>query len=89
MEVYGFRTGLLDSIRPYLTLDPSKVIKLPLNTATIDQLKIHPYLRYKLANAIVNYRTQHGNYKSIDDLKNILIMTDEVFEKIKSYIYID
>lgn len=89
MEVYGFRTGLLDSIRPYLTLDPSKVTKLPLNSATIDQLKIHPYLRYKMANAIVNYRIQHGNYKSIDELKNILIMTDEVFEKIKSYIYID
>ncbi len=89
MEVYGFRAGLLDSIRPYLTLDLSKVTKLPLNTASIDQLKIHPYLRYKMANAIVNYRTQHGNFKTIDDLKNILIMTDEVFEKIKSYIYID
>lgn len=89
MEVYGFRAGLLDSIRPFLTLDPSKVTKLPMNTATIDQLKIHPYLRYKMANAIVNYRTQHGNFKTIDDMKNILIMTDEVFEKIKSYIYID
>ncbi len=86
MEVYGFRTTLLDSIRPYLTIDVSKVKLLNLNTATFDELRAHPYCRYKLANAIVNYRQQHGNFESIDDLKNVVLISDDVFIKIKKYL---
>ncbi len=89
LEVYGFRQTLLDSISPYLTLDVSKIKLLNLNTSMLDELKSHPYIRYKIANAIVSYRQQHGNYKSLEELKNIVLITEEVFSKIKSYLSVD
>ena len=42
-----------------------------INTATKDEMKSHPYIKWPLANAIVEYRTQHGNFSSIEDLKKI------------------
>ncbi len=89
LEVYGFRQSLLDSISPFLNLDLSKIILLNINTAELEELRKHPYIRYKFANAIVNYRQQHGRYANIEDIKNVVLMTDELFDKIKSYITVD
>ena len=49
-------------------------------------MKLHPYLKWNLANAIVEYRNQHGNFSSLEGLKKITLINDEVFEKIKSYL---
>jgi DNA uptake protein ComE-like DNA-binding protein len=89
MEVYGFRQTLLDTISPFISLDPSKIIRLDLNHADLEELKKHPYLRYKIANAIVNYRDQHGNFTSIDDIRNIQLITDDLYLKLKTYLKID
>lgn len=89
LEVYGIRPTLFDSISPYITLDTMKLTKLNVNTVSIDELKLHPYLRYKLANAIVSYRMQHGNFKNISEIRNVVLITDEVYSKIKSYVRVD
>ena len=36
-------------------------------------------------NAIIQYRTQHGSYKSIDDLRKIAILNEEIIRKIEPY----
>ena len=89
MEVYGFRQTLLDSIFPFLTIDFSTLKRLNINSASLDELKAHPYIRYKLANAMVSYREQHGNYKTIEDVKRIVLITEETFFKIKFYLTVD
>lgn len=89
LEVYGFRQTLLDSIKPYITIDVTKVIKLNINKASIDELKAHPYIRYKFANAIVNYRQQHGNYGSLEQLKNVILITEEQYTRMKNYLTVD
>ncbi len=89
LEVYGIRPTLFDSISPYITIDTMKITKLNVNTVSIDELKLHPYLRYKLANAIVSYRMQHGNFKNISEIRNVVLITDEVYSKIKSYVRVD
>ena len=53
---------------------------------TADELKTHPYFKYKISNAIVNYRRQHGNYLKLDDLKNIVLINDSVYKRITLYL---
>ncbi|MDX3532772.1 helix-hairpin-helix domain-containing protein, partial [Streptomyces sp. ID05-39B] len=42
-----------------------------LNTATADQLDTLPGVGPVLAQHIVNYRTQHGGFRSVDELREV------------------
>ena len=61
-------------------------MQLNINTASVDELKLHPYIRYALANAIVQYRTQHGKFTGISDIKRIMIVTEELYTKLAPYL---
>jgi competence protein ComEA len=89
MEVYGFRTTLLDSILPYLRVDATKVYRININLAPLDELKKHPYIRFRLASAITNYRAQHGLFQSPEDLKKIVLINDSVYTRLLPYIGMD
>jgi DNA uptake protein ComE-like DNA-binding protein/uncharacterized protein YxeA len=85
-ETYGLPDSTFQMLKSRMECDPKLVKKININTAEIVDLKVHPYIKWNIANAIVNYRMQHGNYKSIDDLRKIDIITDEVFDKIAPYL---
>jgi len=85
-EVYGLSDSTFQEIKPYLTIKAGNIHTINVNTATKEQLKAHPYIRWQLANMIVDYRNQHGKFAAIDDLKKIQLITDEVFAKIKPYL---
>jgi competence protein ComEA len=89
LEVYAFRQSLFDSISPYLTVNASLIRPLHINTLGVDELKKHPYLRYRLASALVNYRDQHGPFQSADDLLKILVLDAATIEKLKPYLVMD
>ena len=87
-ETFGLPDSVFQKIKPRLQLS-GDVKKININTATLDELKIHPYVRYHLANAIIQYRLQHGQYKMVEDIKKIMIMNDEVFSKVSPYFSIN
>lgn len=87
-ETYGLPDSVFQKIKPKLVLTPA-VKQLNINNATLDEMRAHPYLRYNLANAIMQYRAQHGNFSSVADIKKIMIVTDEVFNKISPYLTIN
>lgn len=86
MEVYGMDSTRYADIAPYITLDPASVRQLDINSATIDQLKKHPYLDYYQAKAIVRLREKEGLYHTLDDLKKVPIIDQETYNKIYPYI---
>ena len=88
-ELYGLPDSTYQKILPYLNLQTAEVKKININTATLDELKMHPYIRYSLANAIVEYRRQHGPYASVATLKNIMIITDEILMKMAPYLVVN
>jgi competence protein ComEA len=49
-------------------------------------LKAHPYIKYSLANPIVAYRNEHGPYIKLEDIKKVMAVTDEVYNKIAPYL---
>lgn len=85
-EIYGIDDSLLDELQGKIYVDASQVRYININTITYDELKQHPYLRYKIANAIVNYRKQHGSFKQVEDLKQVLLLPDSTYNKLLPYI---
>ncbi len=88
-EVYRVDSARYAEIEPFLTVDPFEVKQLNINKATVDELKNHPYIRYNIANSIVSIRQQHGNYKTVDDIKKSHLVTEDVMRKIAPYLTVD
>ena len=87
-EVYGLQDSTFQKIKPFLHLTVGPIKTININTATKDEMKSHPYIRWALANALVEYRNQHGNYTSIEDIKKMSAISDDVFAKLKPYIVV-
>ena len=85
-ETFALPDSTFQKIKTYLVLTNTAVKKININTATADEMKIHPYIRYNLAQAIVQYRTQHGDFKTIEDIKKIMMMTDDSYSKLAPYL---
>ncbi len=88
-ETFGLQDSVFQKIKPMLLLANSTVKKININTATLEELKQHPYIRYNLAGLIVEYRKQHGSFSKIEELGNIMTVTNEVMEKLVAYISIE
>ena len=63
-----------------------QMVKLNLNTATVDQLVTLPGVGKKKAMAIVEYRKKHGKFKSVDDLVKVKGVGKKMLTKFKSQI---
>ena len=86
LEVYEFDKEKYDEISENVFVDVSLIKKTNINIVTVDELKKHPYIKYNLANFIVNYRKQHGNYKTVDGLKKLDLVNDSIFTKLVPYL---
>lgn len=85
-EVYGLKKEARDSLLKYTYFDQNLLRRIPLNEVGYPDLKNHPYLNSKQAQAIVRYRELHGNFKSIKDLAAIKIINSEILNKIAPYL---
>lgn len=63
--------------------------KININTATIEQLDELPGVGEATANKIVNHRDENGEFKSIEDIKNVNGIGDKKFEDMKELICIN
>lgn len=60
------------------------VAAVNINTATQGELEALPGVGPAKAKAIVEYRKQHGNFKSVEELKNVKGIGEGVFSKLKA-----
>ena len=85
-ETYLLPDSTFQKIKSRLIIGNSPVKQININTASIDEMKTHPYLRYNVANAIFQYRQQHGNFNSVEEIKKIMLITDDIFTKVAPYL---
>ena len=87
-EVYGLPDSTFLKISPYLTCSRPNLQKLNINTATAEELKSHPYLRWRHANAIVNYRERNGDFTKVEMLRTLFEFDDAegTYWKVKDYL---
>lgn len=77
VHVLKERPEAVAHLRTLVVVDPALVRRLPMSTAPVEQLAAHPYLRWKLAKALVAYRRQHGPFRTLDDLRGC-VLVDEI-----------
>ena len=85
-EIYGIDSAKYNELSNQVTINPSKITRIDINKATVDDLRRFPYLEFKQMSAIVEYRKQHGNYQSANDLHEIVLLNDEIVRKIAPYL---
>ena len=59
---------------------------LDLNTATLQQLMLLPGIGETLGQRIIDYRTEHNGFTSVDELKQVSGIGDKKFAEIKPYV---
>jgi competence protein ComEA len=85
-ETFGLPDSVFQKIKDKLVINNISVKKFNINKSTVDELKTHPYIRYNIANAIVQYRILHGDFPAVSDLKKIMIITDDIYSKAAPYL---
>jgi competence protein ComEA len=86
MEIWKFDSEKFDEIKDKIVLSDSDINRIDINRATIDELKTHPYISYKVANSIVKMRLVNGDYNSIEDILQSKLINRELYHKIKNYL---
>ncbi len=60
--------------------------RVDINKATVNELAKLPGIGKKKAEAIIAYRTEHGKFNSVDDLKKVDGIGEKTFKEIKERI---
>lgn len=84
-EVYGLEDSVYQRILPYLSVDEKQIVQIHINQATQEELSRHPYIRWKLAQAIIRYRTGNGPVRDISDLSKIHLINPDLLKKLAPY----
>jgi competence ComEA-like helix-hairpin-helix protein len=84
-EVFGLPDSTFHSIIDLIEIK-TEIRKININVATEKELGKHPYLSYKTARLIVNYKKQHGPFNNVEDLLKIKVLSSELVDKIAVYL---
>lgn len=85
-ECYGLADSVFQKIQPFLQIGNSSLIKLDLNLTDEKSLAAHPYIRYRLARLIVQYRSAHAGFKAVSELRTLPLVDEIIYRKIEHYI---
>lgn len=87
-EVFGIDEEHYLLMDKQVKVNATLVNKVNINKATFEDMRRFPYLSYKQINAIIQYRNEHGDYETLDDLKEVAILDDATLKKIKPYLIV-
>ena len=87
-EVYGFDSERFELIKEEIFVNPVDIRKININNTEVKELVKHPYVDYKLANAITKQRFKK-KFESVDELKGVYLVNDSLFRKLAPYFSIE
>ena len=88
-EVYGVEDSIFNSFASQLILKSKDVKKIKINSLSYEELKSHPYIDWKTAKKIVNYREDWHKIKDEKTLLSESIFTKSQLDKILPYLNFD
>lgn len=81
--VVVFALGLLS---PLQAQSKTTAKKVNINTANLDELQTLPRIGEKVAQRIIDYREEHGQFKKIEELMKVRGVGEKTFKLIKDKI---
>ncbi len=89
-DIYGLPDSVLSLMQPYLLCKNHPLFQININTASLEELKAHPYLRWFHAKEIIKHRETYGKFKSVELLQILESFDDNkgTYEKVKYYLTI-
>ncbi|MDI9320897.1 MAG: helix-hairpin-helix domain-containing protein [Phycisphaerales bacterium] len=89
LEIYKFPDTTFAYLKEKLTINPSEIEKIKLNSCTEAQLSRHPYIGEKMAKNIILLRSGLKKFDKIEQLRQVPLMNEEKYRKIAAYCAID
>ncbi|KEQ28868.1 hypothetical protein N180_20790 [Pedobacter antarcticus 4BY] len=86
LEVFGMDSLRLNQLSPQLAIDTGLIRKIAINKVSVIELRLHPYIGYKQAQVLAEYRKQHGNYINFASLSKVIVLSAVTLNKIAPYI---
>lgn len=84
-EVYGFDEEKYNLVAPHVAVK-LPVVKINLNTCTFKELNKHPYIEYEVTKAIFNLKKKLGKFQSVEEIKQVDLVSEELYNKIAPYL---
>jgi len=88
-ETYGLPDSTFQKISRFLILGNQPLVRININTADAARLQEHPYIGRTVARALVEYRLQHGPFKTVDELFNMASILPDQLKKVIPYLSTD
>ena len=85
-EVWKMTTEAYDKIKDHVFISEKDVKRININSVTIEELNVHPYLKWNQANSIVKMRMQRNGFKNIEEIKESVLIDSETYEKLFPYL---
>jgi len=89
LEVFGMDSTRYSGFIDNVALNPLLLEKMDLNEVEFKTLLKHPYVEYYIVKSIFDYRDKHGKFSSVDELKNVPLIYEELYEKFAPYLIIE
>lgn len=83
---FGLILMLAAVAAPTLSATDSQVKKININTATLVELQQLPRVGEKVAQRIIDFRQQNGNFKKIEELMKVKGIGEKMFDGLKDRI---
>jgi competence protein ComEA len=89
LDVYGMDSIRYSGFCDFVSVNKYLITKINVNTATLNEMKSHPYIGYNIALSLVNMRSTQGKFSTVEDIKKSVLVTKSVYEKLEPYISVN
>lgn len=88
-EVWGIDSLTYARMLPSVYIASPVLRKINLNQADIKTLRNHPYLDYYQAKEIYLHRMRHGDFRSVDEVRDVNLMDAGTFARVAPYLCVE
>ena len=88
LDINSINEERLSVIAPYMVIDKGKIARLDLNKSSFKDFTRHPYFEHYIVKAIFEYKDKNGLFVSVDDIRKIPLIYDDLYNKLNPYLYV-